>query len=118
MSATQPTTNGYATPSSRVNLRRNTSLTAGVLYLLTFVSMPTLVLYGPVKTANYILGAGPDTGVLFGGILEIIVALAGIGTAVALFPVLKRQNEGIRLGFLGARTLGGGRVPAGDGGGA
>ena len=53
MIATQPTTNGYATPSSRVNLRRNTSLTAGVLYLLTFVSMPTLVLYGPVKTANF-----------------------------------------------------------------
>ena len=113
MSATQPTTNGYATPSSRVNLRRNTSLTAGVLYLLTFVSMPTLVLYGPVKTANYILGAGPDTGVLFGGILEIIVALAGIGTAVALFPVLKRQNEGIAMAFVGSRVLEAGTIFAG-----
>lgn len=103
--ASKPATNGHGPASSGVNLRRKTSLAAGVLYLLTFVSMPTLVLYGPVKTANYILGAGPDTGVLFGGILEIIVALAGIGTAVALFPVLKRQNEGIAMAFVGSRVL-------------
>jgi hypothetical protein len=88
-----------------VNLQRKTSLAAGVLYLLTFVSIPTLFLYGPVKGANYILGAGPDTGALVGAILEIIVALAGIGTAVALYPVLKRQNEGVALGFVGSRTL-------------
>jgi hypothetical protein len=92
---------------------RKTSLAAGVLYLLTFVSMPTLVLYGPVKSATYILGAGPDTGVLFGGILEIIVALAGIGTAVALYPVLKRQNEGIAMGLVGSRVLEAGTIFAG-----
>ena len=85
--------------------RRKTALVAGVLYLLTFVSIPTLILYGPVKGANYILGPGPDTAVIVGGILEIIVALAGIGTAVALFPVLKRQNEGVALGFVGSRVL-------------
>ena len=84
---------------------RKISLAAGVFYLLTFVSIPTLALYGPVKSANYILGAGPDTGAIFGGILEIIVALAGIGTAVALFPVLKRQNEGVAMGFVGSRVL-------------
>ena len=84
---------------------RKTALAAGVLYILTFVSIPTLALYGPVKGANYILGPGPDTAVIVGGILEIIVALAGIGTAVALFPVLKRQNEGAALGFVGSRVL-------------
>ena len=84
---------------------RRTSLTAGVLYIITFVSIPTLFLYGPAKDANYILGIGPDTQVLIGGILEIIVALAGIGTAVTLFPVLKRQNEGVALGFVGIRVL-------------
>jgi len=88
-----------------VSPHRTTSLVAGVLYLLTFVSIPTLFLYVPVKGANYILGAGPDSGAVLGGILEIIVALAGIGTAVALFPVLKRQNEGVALGFVGSRTL-------------
>jgi hypothetical protein len=85
---------------------RKTALVAGVLYLLTFVSIPTLFLYDQVRhNPKYILGPGPDTAVLFGGMLEIIVALAGIGTAVALYPVVKRQNEGVALGFVGARVL-------------
>ena len=84
---------------------RKTAFVAGALYLLTFVSIPTLALYGPVHDPKYILGGGPDTGVLFGGILEMIVALAGIGTAIALYPVVKRQNEGVALGFVGSRVL-------------
>ena len=84
---------------------RKTALVAGVLYLLTFVSIPTLALYAAVHDPNYIVGPGPDSGVFFGGILEMIVALAGIGTAVALYPVVKRQNEGVALGFVGSRVL-------------
>jgi hypothetical protein len=72
---------------------REISLIAGVLYLLTFVSIPTLALYSEVKGANYIVGSGPDTSVIIGGILEIIVALAGIGTSVVLYPVLRKQKE-------------------------
>jgi Domain of unknown function (DUF4386) len=81
-----------------------------VLYLLTFVSIPTLVIYGQVKGANYILGAGPDTSAIIGGILEIIVALAGIGTAVVLFPVLKKQNEAAALGLVASRILESGTI--------
>ena len=84
---------------------RNIALVAGVLYLLTFVSIPTLALYGPVKSENYILSTGPDTSAIIGGILEITVALAGIGTAVTLFPVLKKQNEGAALGLVASRVL-------------
>ena len=84
---------------------RTTSFAAGVLYLLTFVSIPTLALYGPVHDPRFIVGPGPDTGVFFGGMLEVIVALACIGTAVALFPVVKRQNEGVALGFVGVACL-------------
>ena len=85
---------------------RKISLAGGILYLLTFVSMPIGFLYSAILTdPNYIVGSGPDTPVIIGGILEIIVALAGIGTAVALFPVLKRQNEGVALGFIGTRVL-------------
>src|SRR6266699_3269400 len=89
---------------------RKTALVAGVLYLLTFVSIPTLFLYVPVHDPKYILGPGPDTNVILGGILEIIVALACIGTAVALYPVVKRQNEGVALGFVGARVLEAGTI--------
>src|SRR5207247_6726793 len=84
---------------------RKTALVAGALYLLTFISIPTLFLYVPVHDPKYIVGPGPDTGVILGGILEMIVALAGIGTAVALYPVVKRQNEGVAMGFVGARVL-------------
>jgi hypothetical protein len=92
---------------------RKVSLAAGVLYLLTFVSIPTGWLYNSVRDVNYVLGPGPDTAVITGGILEIIVALACIGTAVALFPVVKRQNEGFALGFVGARILEAGTIFAG-----
>ena len=84
---------------------RKTALVAGVLYLLTFVSIPTLALYGPVHEHGYIAGPGPDTGVLWGAVLEIIVALAGIGTAVVLYPVVKKQNTAVALGFVAARVL-------------
>src|SRR5881392_2550398 len=85
---------------------RKTALVAGVFYLITFISIPTLVLYGPVKNhRDWILSSGGHTGILVGGFLELIVALAGIGTAVTLYPVVKRQNEGAALGFVTARVL-------------
>ena len=88
-----------------MNSTRKSALVAGVFYLLTFVSIPTLALYAQVRDANYIVGSSADTSVLIGAVLEVIVALAGIGTAVALFPVVKRQNEGVARGFAGSRTL-------------
>jgi hypothetical protein len=93
---------------------RKTALVAGLLYVITFVSIPTLVLYGPVLSdPNYIVGPGPDTPVIIGAILEVIVALAGVGTAVVLYPVVKRQNEAAALGFVGSRTLEGAAIVAG-----
>lgn len=84
---------------------RKTSLTAGILYLLTFVSVPTLSLYGPVKSANFLLGSSSNTGAIVSGVLEIIVALTGIGTAVVLFKYLKKQNETLALGLVAARVV-------------
>jgi len=93
---------------------RKTALVAGLLYVITFVSIPTLVLYGPaLSDPNYIVGPGPDTPVIIGAILKVIVALAGVGTAVVLYPVVKRQNEAAALGFVGSRTLEGAAIVAG-----
>lgn len=90
---------------------RKSSLAGGVLYLLTFVSIPTLALYASIlNDPNYIIGAGPDTAIIIGGILEIFMALACIGTAVVLYPVIKKQNEGIAMGFVGARILEAGTI--------
>ena len=84
---------------------RRISLAAGIAYLLTFVSIPTLALYTSVKKANYVVGSGPNTAAMVGGLLEIIVGVAGIATAVILFPILKKQNETLSLGLVAARIL-------------
>jgi hypothetical protein len=81
---------------------------AGVMYLITIVaSIPAqFVLYHPVLTnTDYVLGSGHDTQVMWGGLLELITALACIGTAVALFPVVRRHHEAAALGFVTARVL-------------
>lgn len=92
---------------------RKIALVAGLLYVLTFVSIPTLSLYAGVHGPNYIVGSGPDTPALIGAVLEIVVALAGIGTAVALYPVIKKENEGMALGFVGTRIVEGAMLFAG-----
>jgi hypothetical protein len=75
---------------------RKTAVIAGVLYLVTHVtSIAAVPLYR----------SGVATQVRLGALLEIILAMAVVGTAVTLFPVVKRQNEGIALGYVGLRTL-------------
>ena len=80
----------------------------GVLFLITFIaSIPAaFVLYAPVlDDPNYIVGAGADTLVSLGALLEFIVVIANIGTAVVLFPIVKRQNEAVALGYVTSRVL-------------
>jgi Domain of unknown function (DUF4386) len=87
---------------------RRIAFVTGALFIVTFVtSIPAaLVLYTPVlDDANYIVGAGADTGVALGAFLEVLLIIANVGTAVALFPVLKRQNEPLALGYVSARLV-------------
>jgi hypothetical protein len=81
----------------------------GVLFLITFITAipAALVLYLPVLTdPNYIAGAGgADNGVFPGAPLELLLIIANIGTAVVLFPILKRVNESAALGFVTARVI-------------
>jgi hypothetical protein len=86
---------------------RKTALVAGVLYLITFASsIPAFFLLEPVlSNPNYIIGPGADTQVALGALLDLVNALAAIGTAVALFSVLKRQHEGFALGFVTSRMF-------------
>jgi Domain of unknown function (DUF4386) len=80
----------------------------GVLFLITFItSIPAaFVFYAPVlDDPRYIVGAGADTSVQWGAFLELILIIANIGTAVVLFPILKRQNEILALGYVTARLV-------------
>ena len=86
---------------------RRIALTAGVLYLVTHVtSIAAVILYGTVLNgAEYVTSAGADARVFLGALCEVILGMANIGTAVTLFPIVKRQNEAVALGYVGLRTL-------------
>jgi hypothetical protein len=86
---------------------RKAALAAGLFYIATFVfSIPALGLYdGVVNDPNFVLGAGSDQGVLWGGLIEVLTGLACIGTAVALYPFIKRHGAGRALGFVASRTI-------------
>ncbi len=88
-----------------MNQSRKTSLAAGILYLLTFISIPTLSLYHEIHQPTFISSAAPSSDVVIGGMLELLMALFCIGTAIVLYPVLKKQNETLALGFVAARVL-------------
>lgn len=94
---------------------RKLAIAAGVCFLITHVtSVPAPLLYAPIlNRADYILGSGPDTRVLLAVLLDVLCALGIVGTSVALFPVVKRQHEGIALGYVGLRTLEAGIIACG-----
>ena len=84
---------------------RKVALIAGVLFLLTFVtSIAAVLLYAPIlHPASYVAGSGGDTRVRLGAVCELILIVANVGSAVVLFPILKRQHEGLALGYVAAR---------------
>lgn len=89
----------------RVTSLRRTALVAGVLYLVTFASsIPAVFLLDPVlNDPGYVVGQGADAQVRLGCLLDLVNAFACVGTAVALFSVVKREHEGLALGFVMSR---------------
>jgi hypothetical protein len=96
-----------ATTRTPMPRTRKLALGAGLLYLATFIfSIPALGFYdGVVNDVNFVHGAGTSGGVLWGAIFEIITALTGIGTAVMLYPIVRRHGRHNAVGFVASRTL-------------
>jgi hypothetical protein len=91
-----------------MNAARKIAVLAGVFFIVAAAAaIAGLVLYGPVLSdPHYIVAAsGGDTRVRWGAFAEVILAVAVIGTAVTLFPVVRRQNEGIALGYVAGRLV-------------
>jgi Domain of unknown function (DUF4386) len=81
---------------------------AGALFVITFLtSIPAVLLYDSIlNDTDFIVGgAGANGPVLLGAVLELLLIVANLGTALALFPVVKRQNEGVALGYVTARVM-------------
>jgi Domain of unknown function (DUF4386) len=80
----------------------------GVLYLITFAtSIPALLLYQPVldDPVGYIAGDGQNGQIVLGALLELLLIIANIGTAVVIYPVVRRQSEELALGYVAARLF-------------
>jgi hypothetical protein len=86
---------------------RGSSRAAGIFYLLTFVSsIPALILLGPIlNDTGYVTSAGHDTRVLWGCLLDTVNGLTAVGSAVAVYSVVKRQNGSLALGFVTSRLV-------------
>jgi len=94
---------------------RRVALLGGIAYLVTFVaSIPALPLLEPVTDhSHYVLGAGSDHQVILGGLLEFVTALAGVATALALYPVTRRVSRTLALGFIASRLVEAGTIIVG-----
>src|SRR5215210_7770865 len=80
----------------------------GVLFIATFVtSIPALALYQPIldDPTGYITGGGKDTQIYLAALLEFFLIVTGIGTAVALYPIARRQDESLALGYVASRIM-------------
>src|SRR5665811_50062 len=86
---------------------QRTARIMGAWFLATFVfSIPAFLFYDPLLNhANYVVGSGADTRVGVGALLEILLAISGIATAVVIFPIVKRVNESVALGYIASRTV-------------
>jgi hypothetical protein len=91
-----------------VSPERRISFWFGVLYLITFAtSIGALLLFQPVldDPQGYIAGAGADNRIYFGALLELILIIANIGTAIVIFPIVKRQNEIMAVAYVAVRIM-------------
>jgi hypothetical protein len=107
MTITAPVATTARAAGTTVDPMRNHARAAGIFYLITFVSsIPALILLGPVLNhADYVTSAGQDTRVMWGCLLDCVNAFTAIGSAVALYPVVKRQNGSLALGFVTSRLM-------------
>jgi hypothetical protein len=80
----------------------------GVLFIITFItSIAALALFQPVldDPAGYISGDGQDSRIYLGAFLEFLLILSNVGTAVVLYPIVRRQNELLAIGYVAARII-------------
>lgn len=95
-----PTTTSAMSPSA---LNRAARLT-GILFLVTYVtSIPAVPLYAALNEPDFMLGSGSVGPVQLGAFLEVILIVANIGSALALWPVLRRRYPTLALGFVASR---------------
>jgi Domain of unknown function (DUF4386) len=91
-----------------MNEDQRTARIFGVLFIITYItSISAVALFQPVldDPAAYIRGEGKDTQIYLGAFLEFLLILANVGTAVVLYPIARRQNRTLAIGYVAARII-------------
>src|SRR4051794_37309019 len=111
---TTPAHTATGTPATKRSQRapmdsmRRTAMVVGVLFVITYITSiaAKFAFYPPfLDNADYLLGDGQDTRVLWGAFFEMLLIIANIGTAVAIYPVLRRRFPVLSLSFVAARIM-------------
>ena len=88
---------------------RKSAVIIGVLFITAtvFSILGTLVFIGPIlDVSDYLTNVyANENQVLVGVLLELIAAGAVAGTAIALFPIFRKHNEALALGYVSGRTI-------------
>ena len=98
-------TTGDVRPFSHDRMQRLARL-AGLLFLVTFAtSIPPVVYFyaDALGHPDFILQGGFDRRLAIGACLELLLIMANIGTALTLYPALKRGSDVLALGYVAAR---------------
>jgi Domain of unknown function (DUF4386) len=91
-----------------MNTNRNIAIVVGILFLLTEVTSITgLILYDPIlHDPDYIIkGASNEARVIWGAFFEVLLVFTQIGTAITLFPILRKHHESMAVGTVCFRLL-------------
>jgi hypothetical protein len=98
---------GITHRSTQNDKHRTVARVVGILFVLTLLTgIGEAILYGPViDDPRYILGPGNDARVLLGAVFGIGIVITNIATSLVLFPLLRRQNESLALGYVAARLI-------------
>jgi hypothetical protein len=91
----------------KTDTHRSTALIVGFLFVLTLLTgIGEALLYGPViDDPGYVLGPGRDGTVLLGAVFGIGIVITNVATSLILYPLLRRHNETLALGYVAARLI-------------
>ena len=90
-----------------MNSNRKTAIIVGVLYIAaTVAGILSLVGTGPIHAPDYLINVSANGNqIIIGALFSLIMAVSVAGIGVMMFPILKKQNEALALGYVGARIV-------------
>jgi len=86
---------------------RKTAIIVGILFLIATIILIVGGIFSlSIYETEYLTTVSENKNqVILGALLEIVAAAAVVGIPIAMFPILKKYNEGLALGYVGTRIF-------------